>query len=487
VSAPVTDAVDAERAWLDGDALAAIAAADQVLEAGTDVDGRAAGVAAAAAAADGALRDAAARWRAVAAALEGSGAAWAAARAALAAALAGDVPAAEADLDLARDRMPDPAPRGLTLLVDGTAATLDALHGAVEPAARRLAGLAAATVPPDPLAPEQWGELAATVAAAGGHDRAARAMLTPLPGQPVTPRRHLLLAWLDLRTGNLSAAREALAAPAGTVLRRTAVLAAAVSVGLARRTGDEQALAATWMRVSPVVAGADVEPLLLDAWGELASAAALAAPEEGAALTAALSAAVVAAGSPWWAVAVEQWWRLDRAVARDDADVVADAAQRLAALAERHPGLRVRAGAAGAFATVLGSGPGTGAGPADPDAVAAEVARLAAAGHRWEAAQLCRAATARTADPAAARTLLEAGRRLRGTRASRPGERPDALSDREREVGALVVDGLTHKEIGARLYLSPKTVEQHVAHLRRKLRASSRATLVAALRAQLGS
>ena len=41
MSAPVTDAVDAERAWLDGDALAAIAAADQVLEAGTDVDGRA--------------------------------------------------------------------------------------------------------------------------------------------------------------------------------------------------------------------------------------------------------------------------------------------------------------------------------------------------------------------------------------------------------------------------------------------------------------
>ena len=55
------------------------------------------------------------------------------------------------------------------------------------------------------------------------------------------------------------------------------------------------------------------------------------------------------------------------------------------------------------------------------------------------------------------------------------------------EAPALVVDGLTHKEIGARLYLSPKTVEQHVAHLRRKLRASSRATLVAALRAQLGS
>ncbi|MCX6466476.1 MAG: helix-turn-helix transcriptional regulator, partial [Pseudonocardiales bacterium] len=123
--------------------------------------------------------------------------------------------------------------------------------------------------------------------------------------------------------------------------------------------------------------------------------------------------------------------------------------------------------------------------PADPDAVAAAVAHLAAAGYRWEAAQLCRVATERADDPAAARVLLEAGRRLRGTRPARAGSGPDALSDREREVGALVVDGLTHKEIGARLYLSPKTVEQHVAHLRQKLRASSRATLVAALRAHL--
>ena len=52
-------------------------------------------------------------------------------------------------------------------------------------------------------------------------------------------------------------------------------------------------------------------------------------------------------------------------------------------------------------------------------------------------------------------------------------------------MGALVIDGLTHKEIGARLYISPKTVEQHVARLRQKLAASNRAALVAGLRACL--
>jgi DNA-binding CsgD family transcriptional regulator len=61
----------------------------------------------------------------------------------------------------------------------------------------------------------------------------------------------------------------------------------------------------------------------------------------------------------------------------------------------------------------------------------------------------------------------------------------DELSDREREVGALIVDGLTHKQIGAKLYISPKTVEQHVARLRQKLDASNRAALVAALRHHL--
>ena len=57
------------------------------------------------------------------------------------------------------------------------------------------------------------------------------------------------------------------------IMRRDAVLAAAVTVGLARRAGDEDALRAAWHRIAPVLAGADVELLLLDAWGELSAAA----------------------------------------------------------------------------------------------------------------------------------------------------------------------------------------------------------------------
>jgi DNA-binding CsgD family transcriptional regulator len=59
------------------------------------------------------------------------------------------------------------------------------------------------------------------------------------------------------------------------------------------------------------------------------------------------------------------------------------------------------------------------------------------------------------------------------------------LSEREVEVARLVLDGRTHKEIGAQLYISPKTVEHHVARIRTKVGATDRAEFVAALRGLL--
>ena len=52
------------------------------------------------------------------------------------------------------------------------------------------------------------------------------------------------------------------------------------------------------------------------------------------------------------------------------------------------------------------------------------------------------------------------------------------LTDRELEVFQLVGRGLTMKEIGDELHLSPKTVEVHRAHIREKLHIGSAAELV---------
>lgn len=51
------------------------------------------------------------------------------------------------------------------------------------------------------------------------------------------------------------------------------------------------------------------------------------------------------------------------------------------------------------------------------------------------------------------------------------------LSEREIEVLALVGGFLSNKEIAFKLYRSIKTVQVHVAHLRRKLQARNRAHL----------
>ena len=52
------------------------------------------------------------------------------------------------------------------------------------------------------------------------------------------------------------------------------------------------------------------------------------------------------------------------------------------------------------------------------------------------------------------------------------------ITEREREVLALVAQGLSNDEIAARLYLSPLTTKTHVSHIMTKLRARDRAQLV---------
>jgi two-component system, LuxR family, response regulator FixJ len=84
--------------------------------------------------------------------------------------------------------------------------------------------------------------------------------------------------------------------------------------------------------------------------------------------------------------------------------------------------------------------------------------------------------------------LASVERALRGV-AEEPqavGTRPvaSALSHREREVMALVVDGMDNRSIGARLGISPRTVEVHKSRVMTKLGARNLAELIRIVQAR---
>jgi DNA-binding NarL/FixJ family response regulator len=94
---------------------------------------------------------------------------------------------------------------------------------------------------------------------------------------------------------------------------------------------------------------------------------------------------------------------------------------------------------------------------------------------------LIAAFTAKAADPVAPRPGAPAeppaaGARPRAAPPAPPGLA--ALTDREREVVALVAEGLSNEEIAARLVVSPLTAKTHVSRAMTKLAARDRAQLV---------
>ena len=78
--------------------------------------------------------------------------------------------------------------------------------------------------------------------------------------------------------------------------------------------------------------------------------------------------------------------------------------------------------------------------------------------------------------PGATRKLIEAF--ATNSREPRPSTDLDVLTEREREVMALVAEGLTNDEIGDRLFVSPVTAKTHVNRAMTKLGARDRAQLV---------
>lgn len=331
--------------------------------------------------------------------------------------------------------------------------------------------------------------IGATVALALSELSTAEHLLTrardhAVGGATLQQHHRLGLGWVAVRSGRWKAAQTALDEIGGAVLApREVLMAAAIEAGLARRAGDLARLGDAWNRAEGVLLRHPADLFSLEVVGELAiGASRLGLWDRVAPKARELGDVVRALGEPPLWLLPLRWIGLQVALATDDHDAAVRRAAEVEATRPVHPRLGALADAARTWVAILG-------GKADPDQVAASAKALTGLGLTWEASRLTGQAAIRSSDPSVTRALLEQARDLKAALpTSDPAEAASAasvLSEREQMVAQYIVDGLTHKEIGAQLYISPKTVEHHVAKIRQKLGASTRAEMLAALRSHL--
>jgi DNA-binding CsgD family transcriptional regulator len=238
---------------------------------------------------------------------------------------------------------------------------------------------------------------------------------------------------------------------------------------------------------------------LLSAWGLCVLDDAVGAPEAAVARARRILARWEESGERHYTIAIAQWSSTLFAEAGDAAGARACAAvlARIAEATAQPEALAALAHALGETAHLDGA-PATAAQEllraaesfaalglplATAQARRRAAAALAAAGETAPAADQLREAHEIFAGLGAARAagqcaagLVALGRKP--PRRARGGRRADILSRRESEVMALVAQGLTSRDIGGHLFLSPRTVEMHVQNSLDKLGCRTRAEAV---------
>jgi DNA-binding CsgD family transcriptional regulator len=204
---------------------------------------------------------------------------------------------------------------------------------------------------------------------------------------------------------------------------------------------------------------------------------------------------------PLWSVPLH-WAGVHAGILANSPDSVAPHGQALTAAAARSSFARALALAGRTWLRVL-------ANHVDVDEVTAAARSLTQFGLTWDATRLASQAALATPDGRVSGAMLQLARDLKFTASgdedaagfveapavatpqrqssTSPSTSPTRLSDREREVAELLLQGMPYRDIGSQLFISAKTVEHHVARIRRRLGAESRSELISMLRAILGS
>jgi DNA-binding CsgD family transcriptional regulator len=337
------------------------------------------------------------------------------------------------------------------------------------------------------LLPDSPAALGAILAAHSGATTIAeplldRAITAKIGGSVLVNRHRLLRAWTAMCRGDGSSAA-AMLAETRDLSQRDAQFAIAIEVGIARRGSDLPALRRSWERACATLVRTPVDLYSLLPLGEFAVAAARLNDRDRLApqLAQAWDLLRRLGNPPLWST-MPHWNCLHAEIIAEQRDAAEFHAEALTATATASPFHAVIAEAAQTWRLVL-------TGTVDPERVEIVARGLHAAGLGWDAARLAGQAAIRTSDRKAMVSLLDCARVLQGPglQAAVVEERSGKvrLSERELEVAGLVLDGMTYKQVGDRLFISGKTVEHHMARMRSRLGATSRSDLLAQLRSML--
>jgi DNA-binding CsgD family transcriptional regulator len=314
-------------------------------------------------------------------------------------------------------------------------------------------------------------------------------------------RHRLLLGWVRMQDGQLSgAASEVNAVTEASLRRRDALWAAALQTAIARRSGDSGAVQKHWYAAMEVLAEYSMDLFSLLPLGELWVAAARMRQVDRMQHTLSEALALLESlGNPvLWSVPLH-WAGVHAGILANSPDAVAPHGHALSAAAAHSAFAKALATAGRTWLRVL-------ANHVDTDEVTVAARALSQFGLTWDATRLASQAALQAPDGRVSGAMLQLARDLKQTIAldEVPGAEPPAaavasgttrsgparpsssrLSDREREVAELLLLGMPYRDIGSQLFISAKTVEHHVARIRRRLGAESRSEMLSMLRAML--
>lgn len=293
-----------------------------------------------------------------------------------------------------------------------------------------------------------------------------------------SPSAHARLALLFVRTvgGDVDGARELLdELEAERVSQPWGLVLDLLRVAWARRSGEMDALESAWCTVRGQLGRVPVALHTAPLVGELhAAAARMDDLQRTDPMMNRLMEAMDHARRPATWTAYPNWCGVQAAIFAQSPDRLARHASYLVDAAHHSPLARALATAGQAWTDLV-------QGRFDEERIDQAVVGLSETGLHWDASRLAGFAATRAPDRDAASVMLQRARAAEsGAVAS--DRSPSELTAREVSVANLVVRGFGYREVGERLFISPRTVEHHVARMKRRLGVSSRRELLDRLR-----